>query len=138
MERFRITLLHSTDRGSDSWILSESEVEESVIESLVFGHHSVLDVCISEQAICVLPVTALPRREGRINKRVAFLPVSQVTAQQEVVLVNSPFLDILDGDSMFEKLAELAPVMDVSDAAVQELFFEMASDRSFHCVGVMV
>lgn len=138
MDRFNISLFHSMDRDSESWILSESDVSDKVAKGLVHGHHAVLDVSISEQALCVFPVTELPRREGRIREHVGFVPVSHLAVPMPVVLVNTPFLDMLEGESMFDKLAQLAPLTDISDAGVQALFATFAEKFGFHCVGVVV
>ena len=138
VDPFHISLFNCEDRESQSWVLTETPLGEEQVLSMIAAHHSVLNVFISEPALCVFPVAVLPRQEGRITDTVGFIAPEKVSAPMPSVVVNTPFLDILPGDTFFESLGALEPLVDASDIALQAFFIGLANEYSFHCVGVVV
>lgn len=132
-----IELVHNGDRNTQSWVLSEGKVSEDKVKALQRGQFDVLGMMIKELPLLVFPVSSVSRI-GRITERTTFVNPRHFEVPLSEFLINSQFLDILAGDSFYEKLSSLQPLIDDSAIVAIAAIMEWSTEHGLHCVATQV
>lgn len=134
--RYNVSVVHDEDRDTQSWVLSEEPVSDAEIAALQRGQYDVLGMMIQEMPLLVYPVSSLAGNIGRITERTSFVHPRYMSVPLSVFLVNSQFFKIVEGDTFFDKLSELEPLLDTSFVTAQAMLMKWNWDHGMHCVGV--
>ena len=117
--RLNMAVVHNADRKTQSWVLSDEAIHDSIVSVLQQGHYDVLGMMIKEKPMLVYPVSQLVGSVGRITEQTAFVHPKHIHVPLSVFLINSQFIECLEGDTLFEKLSSLEVFVDESNIATQ-------------------
>lgn len=135
--QYNISVVHSEGRLTQSWILSETPVADEVKTMLIKGHHDVLNMMIAEKPMIVYPLDEHIGQIGRITETTSFINPKHVSVPLPTLLVNSPFFETIEGDTFFEKLCGLEPLLDEFDVVAQSLLMNWHTENGTLFVGVV-
>ena len=134
--RYDIAIVHNEERDTQSWILSETPASDDDIILLQKGHYDVLNMMIKEKPFIVFPVNELFGNVGRITYQTTFIHPKHINVPLTTFLANSQLFDIIEGDSFFEKLSNLEPLLDESNVIAQSMLMNLHLKHGLHCIGI--
>lgn len=135
--RFNIHMVHNADRMCQSCVMSTDPVTEDTIQAFVKGHHDVLNMFIAEHALFFFLVDSFDSNVGKVSDRVALVHPNQLFPPFDTFMVNMPFMNLIEGDNLFEQLGKIAPILDVDGTEyIRQLFTEYNIENIMHCVAV--
>ena len=101
-----IKVIQDTRREVDSWIISPKPISET--EHLLTAHYDVLDMFLCWQPLIVVENTeSLGRNTARVSKNAALITPQHLTPPYDIILINTYALNILEGKTITDKLAQL-------------------------------
>lgn len=137
-KQFNIQIIHDEERNTQSWIMSEMQISDEIVKKLQRGHYDYLGISIHECPVFVFLVSAHDTAVGNITKETVFVHPRSIEMPISPFLINSKFIDLLEGEKFFEQISQLAPLLDADMTAfIQESFTEWNKQKGLHCIATL-
>ena len=136
--RINISLIMNQWRKTQSWCVSEQPLTDDIVRALCDGHCDFLDMVLSERPLFVSFVDDVVGNTGRITERSVLIQPYDLQLPVDTFLMNTPFVNILQGENFMEQLGSLSPLFDPDMASVaHEMFSGWAVEHGMHCLAVL-
>ena len=139
-DQFNIRIVHDTQMNTQSWVMSDKVIRDSDFISLRKGFYDYLGISIYECPVFVYcgNANSTINSTGRITQETSFVHPLYFEAPVDTFLVNSKFIDILEGDSFFEKISNLSPLLDESLSDImKQMFWHLHLESGLHCIATI-
>ena len=136
---FNVKLLDDNERNTQSWVMSDEIISEKSVAQLRKGFYDYLGISIYECPVFVFLVSKHNSTIGRISEKTSFVHPHYIELPINTFLVNSKFVDLLEGDNFFEQLSSLSPVLDEDMSEIlKALFWELNNKKGLHCIATVL
>lgn len=136
---FNIKLLDDSERNTQSWVMSDEVVSEEIVLQLREGFYDYLGISIYECPVFVFLVAKHNSTIGRISEKTSFVHPHHIEPPINTFLVNSKFVDLLEGNNFFEQLSSLSIVLDGDMSEIlKTLFWELNNKKGLHCIATQL
>lgn len=135
-----IRVVQDTLREVECYIFSEEPVSDEALDRLMVSHHVVLDMFLCRQPIIVVPdYMSTERSVGRVGVSAVLLLLEHLAPPYSEFLVNSHAMELLEGNSIPEKLSGLSEFScGMLDKEHLLIFLKDLSTKGLYLVGIDV
>ena len=103
--RYHVELVHEPIRLRTFWVMCSEVVPDAVVSAMLPGVLDTVDMFVSAPPLLFMQ-TELPE-VGRISRHAAFLRSDMIGGMPSVLLTNSEFWRVIEGDDFYAQLSQL-------------------------------
>ena len=133
-----IRVIQDKIRSVDCWFFGENPVDELVSKKMLQAHNDVLDMFLCEQPLVVV-MEDVPelRGSGEVSALSKIIHPEFLSPPYNLFMVNSYFIEILDGKTMSDKLNNLIEFgADANDKEFLISWMEMHQENGVYIVAI--